>query len=187
LSFFSVEILSLQHNLELLFFTMIYKIRVIFDSTEDVFRDIAIEATATLEDLHNTITQSFGFEGNEMASFYLSDDDWEQGDEIPLFDMSEGLMSNPSMSSTTIETALPQKHTRMLYVYDFLSMWTFFVEVFEIEEPEVGVSYPAVAIVFGQLPDSAPDKEFIIEKEPGFEDGEDDLDNDAFDEYDYYN
>jgi len=165
---------------------MIYKIRVIFDSTEDVFRDIAISETDTLEDLHNTITQSFGFEGNEMASFYLSNDDWEQGDEIPLFDMSEGLMSNPSMSTTTIKTALAHKNARMIYVYDFLSMWTFFVELFEIEEAEPGISYPAVAMVFGQLPDSAPDNGFIIEKEAGFDDDED-FDDDTFDEYDYYN
>ena len=165
---------------------MIYKIRVIFDSTEDVFRDIEITDTDTLEDLHNAITQSFGFEGNEMASFYLSDDDWEQGEEIPLFDMSEGLMTDPTMAGTPIESAFPQKNARLLYVYDFLNMWTFFVELFEIKEPELGVSYPNVALVFGQLPDNAPEKEFVAEKLDGFED-EEDYDDNAFDEYDYYN
>ena len=51
---------------------MIYRIRIILDVKEDVFRDIEIEATSTLEDLHHAITQSFGFLGNEMASFYKS-------------------------------------------------------------------------------------------------------------------
>ena len=60
---------------------MIYRIRVILDLAEDdVFRDIEINETATLEDLHNVITHSFGFLGNEMASFYRSNDQWEQGD-----------------------------------------------------------------------------------------------------------
>lgn len=57
---------------------MIYKFRVILDAEEDVIRDIAIESGDSLEDLHNTITQAFGFAGNEMASFYTSDDEWNQ-------------------------------------------------------------------------------------------------------------
>ena len=46
---------------------MIYRFRVILDADEDVFRDIEIEADATVEDFHNAITQAFGFEGGEMA------------------------------------------------------------------------------------------------------------------------
>ena len=52
---------------------MIYKFRVILDAKEDIFRDIAIEKEATLEDLHNTIVNAFGFDGSEMASFYVSE------------------------------------------------------------------------------------------------------------------
>ena len=52
---------------------MIYRIRIILDVEEDVLRDIEIEATATLEELHLAITQSFCVLGNEMASFYESD------------------------------------------------------------------------------------------------------------------
>ena len=61
---------------------MIYKFRVILDAKEDIFRDIAIEKEATLEDLHNTIVNAFGFDGSEMASFYTCDDEWNQGEEI---------------------------------------------------------------------------------------------------------
>ncbi|NJW55911.1 plasmid pRiA4b ORF-3 family protein, partial [Salinimicrobium oceani] len=53
---------------------MLYRFRIILDAEEDVFRDIEIMADNTLEDLHNTILQSFGFDGTEMASFYISDD-----------------------------------------------------------------------------------------------------------------
>jgi hypothetical protein len=37
------------------------------------FRDIAILADDTLEDLHNAIFNSFGFDGMEVASFYTCD------------------------------------------------------------------------------------------------------------------
>ena len=65
---------------------MVYKIRLILDTEENVLRDIVIGYNDTLEDLHNAITNAFGFYGTEMASFYLTDDKWNQGDEIPLFD-----------------------------------------------------------------------------------------------------
>ena len=44
-----------------------------------------IQGETTLEDFHNVINQSFGFAGDEMASFYLTDEDWNQGEEITLF------------------------------------------------------------------------------------------------------
>ena len=50
---------------------MIYRFRIILDTHEDVFRDLEIEAEANLEDFHNAITQAFGFEGGEMASFNI--------------------------------------------------------------------------------------------------------------------
>jgi hypothetical protein len=70
---------------------MIYRFRVILDNDteEDVFRDLEIRETDNLEDLHNIITQSFGFDGTEMASFYISNEAWEQGEEISLFDLSD--------------------------------------------------------------------------------------------------
>ena len=45
-----------------------------------MYRDIEIQENATFEDFHNTITQAFGFEGQEVASFYESNDQWEQKD-----------------------------------------------------------------------------------------------------------
>ena len=68
---------------------MLYKFRVILDAEEDIFRDIAIMDTDTLEDLHNAIVNAFGFDGMEIASFYRSDNEWSQGEEIPLFDTGD--------------------------------------------------------------------------------------------------
>ena len=64
---------------------MIYRFRAILNSKEEVYRDLEIQDTASFEDFHNAITQAFGFEGQEMASFYESNEQWEQLDEIPLF------------------------------------------------------------------------------------------------------
>ncbi len=163
---------------------MIYRFRIILDTEEDVFRDIEIEEDTTLEEFHNVITQSFGFDGTEMASFYVSDKEWNQGEEISLFDMSDGSQPVRLMSETTLSDVVNKKSPKLIYVYDFFSMWTFLVELAEIAEFEDGREYPNVMFVHGQLPDSAPEKEFQAEGEDDYHE-DDDFDIDNYDEMDF--
>ena len=163
---------------------MVYRFRVILDndSDEDVFRDLEIFETDTFEDLHNIIAQSFGFDGSEMASFYISDDTWNQGDEISLFDMSEGDNEVKLMNDTIIKSIVHEAQTKLIYVYDFMSLWTFYVELAEIVETAEGVDYPNLMFVHGQIPDTAPDKTFEAEESDEFDD---DLDIDDYDNLDF--
>lgn len=165
---------------------MIYKFRIVLDTLDDVFRDIEIEESATLEDLHNSVTQAFGFDGTEMASFYLTDEEWNQGEEIILFDMSEGMNSVRMMNETSLDSVVDEKNTKLIYVYDFFSMWTFYVELADITEAEDGRDYPNLMFAHGQLPDSPPEKNFEAE-ETELEDefGEDDVDFENLDDYDF--
>jgi len=160
---------------------MIYRFRVILDTHEDVFRDIEIEGKSTFEDFHNSITQSFGFGGQEMASFYLSNELWEQGEEIALFDMGEKPGDVLVMEETSLDSLLNEDQTRLIYVYDFLNMWTFMVELAEIAEAEEGRSYPNLMFAHGQIPEEAPEKEFIAE------DSEEEGDELGFDPEDFEN
>ncbi len=164
---------------------MIYRFRVILDNDteEDIFRDLEIRETDTLEDLHNIITQSFGFDGSEMASFYISDDEWNQGEEISLFDMSESANEVKLMSQTILENTVHEVQTKLIYVYDFMSMWTFFVELAEIVEEAEGMDYPNLMFVKGQVPETAPEKLFEADSD-GFED-DDDFDIDDYDNLDF--
>lgn len=158
---------------------MVYRFRVILDAEEDVFRDIEILQEDTLEDLHNVIVNAFGFDGTEMASFYLSDDQWNQGEEISQFDMGGEVRL---MNETRLESVLDENNTKIIYVYDFLNMWTFLVELAEIGAAEEGRDYPNLMFVHGQLPDSPPDKEFIAEDESGAGEIDDDFDIDDYDD-----
>ena len=103
-----------------------YKIRIVLDSEEDIIRTILVKNDINLETLHLTITKSFNFEGFEMASFYRTDDEWNEGEEIPLFDMSEAGVGN-SMQNCFINEIIPKAGDKLIYVYDFLKMWTFYV------------------------------------------------------------
>lgn len=162
---------------------MIFRFRIVLDVLEDVFRDIELRETDTLEDLHNAIVQAFGFEGEEMASFYMSDDKWSQGEEFVLFNMGE---RNPTkkMGDMILNEILSEKQTKMIYVYDFLNMWTFYVELAEITDSVNGTDYPNLLFSHGNLPESPPGKNFESESDyrdfegPGFENLDD------FDEFD---
>ena len=161
---------------------MVYKFRVILDVKEDVFRDIIIQEDATLEDFHNVINQSFGFTGEEMASFYLTDDDWNQGEEITLFDVSESGETR-LMEETTIDEVVSEDNPKLLYIYDFMQMWTFFVNLVEIDDERAGASYPMVLNTVGSIPAEAPEKNFVADDLNEFEDEFNDFD---VDEEDYY-
>lgn len=157
---------------------MIYRFRIILDNDteDDIFRDIEIRKTDTLEDFHNAVTQSFGFDGSEMASFYVSDDEWNQGEEISLFDMSEGPNAVKLMNETLIEDVVSEENTKLIYIYDFFSMWTFLVELGEIVEEADGTDYPNLMFVHGQIPSEAPELTFETENldnDNEFEDGHD--------------
>ncbi|TGV02998.1 IS1096 element passenger TnpR family protein [Flavivirga rizhaonensis] len=165
---------------------MIYRFRVILDNDtdDDIFRDLEIRETDSLEDLHNIITQSFGFDGTEMASFYLSDDQWNQGEEISLFDLSED-NSARLMNETEISSVVHEVQPKMIYIYDFLSMWTFYVELAEIVEESKGADYPNLMFVQGQVPDEAPDKLFEADTDDDFGEFEDGIDVDDYNNLDF--
>lgn len=159
---------------------MIYRFRAILDhdQKEDIFRDIEIRKTDTFEDLHNVLTQSFGFDGNEMASFYISNDQWEQGQEIALFDMGQNT-DVKMMNETIVEELINEYNNRLIYIYDFLNMWTFLIELGEIAEEAQGTDYPNLMFVCGQVPSEAPEKQFEAEDPNSIQDGTDDI----FDNY----
>jgi len=164
---------------------MIYKIRAILNTKEDIIRDIAILKTDTLEDLHNAVSNAFGFTGHEMAAFYRADEDWNQGEEFPLFDMSDGLDRKISMREMVIENVLEKEGQKLIYVYDFLTMWSFYIELIESDLVQQDFVLPSLLFTLGTIPKIAPNLQFESEKVSNeFDDEEDeDFDEFGFDQY----
>jgi hypothetical protein len=163
---------------------MVYKIRVILNSEDDAIRDIAIDATANLEDLHNAITNAFGFSGDQMASFYRSDETWVQGEEHPLFDMSEGHSRKVQMSEIMLNQVLVKESDKMIYVYDFFNMWSFYVELIAADFDHDNRELPGLVFSLGLIPSAAPDLQFESEviSEDNFEENDfEEMDDDFLD------
>ncbi len=163
-----------------------YKVRVILDTEQDVIRTLLIDENQSLEKLHFAIASAFGFEGEEMASFYIADNEWNQGEEIPLFSMAE-VGVGVSMATSFLNTTLPKVNDKLIYVYDFLHMWTFYVEV--IEQSNERISEVKTILSVGEIPDEVPEKKFESENlnnlSDDFNDGFDDLER--FDDLDFDN
>tara|TARA_X000000368_G_C22992964_1_gene695237 strand:+ start:339 stop:830 length:492 start_codon:yes stop_codon:yes gene_type:complete len=153
---------------------MIYRFRVILDNDtdDDVFRDIEIYKTNSLEEFHETIINSFGFINNEMASFYISDNEWNQGEEISLFNFGDESKETKLMSSIAINQVINNENNKLIYIYDFLNMWVFLIELIEVAEEIKGINYPNIIFSKGELPEKAPEKKFESKKD-GIVDDED--------------
>lgn len=128
----------------------VFKFRVLLDTEEDVFRDIEVRSDNTFLELHRTIIEAFGFEGGEMASFYESNEDWDKGTEIPLMEMEVG--AGTDMASTQFGDRVEGDDVKFVYVYDFLRMWCFYIDLQETKDA-AGDKYPSVVLNYGDAPD----------------------------------
>ncbi|MDZ4752178.1 MAG: hypothetical protein SGI87_11215 [Flavobacteriales bacterium] len=155
----------------------IFKFRVIIDAEEDIFRDIEISTDDHFFSLHRAILDAFDFEDGEMASFYMSDENWEKGLEIPLMDMGA---SELSMAGSTLSDFVDKPADKILYVYDFLRMWCFYVELIEVKMEKPSTIYPRVALAYGDAP-SQDSKEMDLYgtemDDQEFDDTGDEMDN----------
>ena len=140
---------------------MIYRFRIILDSKNDVIRDLEINSSDSLKDFHFAILKSFGFAGKEMASFYLSNSKWDQGDEIPVIRMEDDLIT---MGEKPLKEIIDNKQDRLIYVYDFFSLWTFLIELMEIGKIHPKTNYPNLIFSKGDVPEEAPVKNFEPKK-----------------------
>ena len=137
----------------------LFKFRVIMDTEQDVFRDIEIETESNFDALHKALLDAFDFEQGEMASFYLSDEEWSKGLEISLMDMGGVDEDSLSMSTTILSDMVMKPGDKILYVYDFMRMWIFYIELVEVKKDKPSTIYPRVALAFGDAP-SQDSKEF---------------------------
>jgi hypothetical protein len=157
-----------------------FTFRVVVDTEEDIFRDIEIGESQSFEDLHDAIVKAFGFRGDQMASFYMSNELWEKGKEIALMDMGslEGESGTQSMRASLLKDEVVEKNQKILYVYDFFKMWIFYIDLIAINGSALSASLPAVVLTFGDSPNE-DDKEI----EDIFE-GIDDFNSEFEDSYD---
>ncbi len=166
------------------------KFRVLLDSESDkeVFRDILIDDQDNFESFYKAIVSSFNFTGNQMASFYVSNDQWDKGHEISLMDLSyddDAVDEVPNiMKDVTIKTYLSEPDQKFILVYDFLSMWIFLIEL--IGYDKISPEKPTILLSVGIAPPedakTPADENLIFETDGEEFDEEDEFGRDEYDD-----
>ena len=164
---------------------LIYRFRVLIDDESEAFRDIEVGSGQTFLEFHQAIKEAFGFTGDEMACFYVSDADWSKGTEVPLADMGfaeEGKMPL-MMHEVEVGDHIRDPDQRFVYAYDFLHMWMFLVERIATGDPDPALTYPRVSMSVGKAPDQNSRKD-LLDEDPFVESEPEDHDHYSEDEGD---
>lgn len=131
-----------------------FKFRVLIDTEtgEDIFRDILISSKENLEVFYKKIIEAFSFKGDQMASFYKSNEHWDKGQEITLMDMgfSDELDQVLIMRETKLSDVITEPDQKLILVYDFMRMWCFLIEL--VETQTKAVANPQIALSVGKAP-----------------------------------
>ena len=133
----------------------VFKFRIETDEDPTFILDLEIRSDQTFKDLHDVLVKTLKFTENELASFYVADENWEKYEEITLLDMigeeEEELYDDEKdlkniflMSSTPIGKFITETGQNLVYEYDFLQLHTFFIECTEVKEIDKKGSYPKI-------------------------------------------
>ncbi|HIP31386.1 MAG TPA: hypothetical protein EYG86_01350 [Crocinitomicaceae bacterium] len=168
------------------------KFRVLLDSKSKnkVFRDILISDSDNFESFYKAILTAYNFSQDQMASFYMSNHNWDKGFEISLFDMSFGEDDSQIlpgiMSECTIREYIQDPDQKMILVHDFLRMWMFLVELIGIEKEEPNEAKLILTVGEAPAEDSKSQENEDLQFETESEMGDEEDDEFDFGEYDDY-
>lgn len=112
---------------------MIFRFVIISDEVDDFKREIKIDADDTFLDLFKAIVNCTGFNENEMASFFICDDNWRKKQEITLVEMdTDSDEDSFIMEDTPLSDFLEDEKQKMLFVFDYITDRALFIELSEI-------------------------------------------------------
>ncbi|HOZ77006.1 MAG TPA: hypothetical protein PLY34_03375 [Ferruginibacter sp.] len=133
----------------------ILKFRVYWEDDDSVYRDIVIRHTQSFADLHTTILKSYEFDSKHKATFYRSNDRWVRGREISLEKYEDKTyQADPLiMADTLMGSEIKDPNQKFIYVYDFNKLWTFRVELIQVDKEEnKKLTYPGCIRTEGIAP-----------------------------------
>ena len=173
----------------------VYIFRILAEEEESFLREIALSEDNTLLDFHIILTKSMGLDDKQLASFYLTDKQWEKQKEFTLMDMevddytnkereSEDMISIDVMSNVHVGDIIEDPKQRMLYEYNFVNPTLFFISLISMEKYDDHVVFPKILASEGnvdieQSDDEMDDDDFDDMIEDGYDD--DDLNEFGFD------
>jgi len=132
---------------------MILLFRIISDEDQEFYRDLVIDGSDTFLDFHKVLQKNLGYDPTQLASFFITNEEWEKQQEITLIDMKqEAGTETLTMAEVTMEEYISEVSERMIYVFDFFSERAFFMELIENADQKSSKETPFVAQSKGDPP-----------------------------------
>lgn len=149
---------------------MIFKFRALSDEVEDFVRDYEVPYDMPLIDFHHYILKSLDYNPCEMASFFISDSEWEKLQEFTLLDMgSDGVDIDEDddiappvpMANLLLSQVIHNKFDRLIYVFDMFAERQLYIELLNASVVDPEATYPRIVSEIGAAPaqflDDEPD------------------------------
>jgi hypothetical protein len=114
-------------------------------------RLIQIGSESTFEDLHLITQDTSNFDQTQLASFFLTDDNWGKQIEISLLDADKSNKRVISMRKTKLDEYISEIGQKLVYVFDFFNERYFYVELKE-KLMKTDLKEPFVAYEKGNAP-----------------------------------
>ena len=133
----------------------ILRFRVYWEDDESIYRDVVIKHTQSFADLHQCILKSYEFDSKHKATFYRSNDNWLRGREISLekYEDKSYKVDPLIMTETVLGSEIRDPNQKFIYVYDFNKLWTFMVELINVDKEEnKKITYPSCIRTEGIAP-----------------------------------
>ncbi len=172
---------------------MIIKYRLISGESDDFVRDIEIYSDSTFLEFHKSIQTACDYDSTMLSTFFLSNSCWDKLQEITETKIDEESQSDVLlMANTKLSDFTPKKGQRFIYIFDFFSVRSFFLEIVNIREKteeDNNLEFPICTLSHGKSPkqmlidDSIPE-DFLDEDPEDFFDNAEDFGLDNIDDYD---
>ncbi|MBO5759238.1 MAG: hypothetical protein J6R31_04270 [Rikenellaceae bacterium] len=137
--------------------SMILKFRMLSDENDAFVREYEMPYDATLLEFNDYICRNLKYD-SDMASFFLSDAEWNKGREFTLMDM--GISEEEAgddmplyMGDVVLGQILHNNRDRLIYMFDMLAERAFYLEVVGTDIAQAGVRYPRTTASEAAAPD----------------------------------
>lgn len=114
--------------------TAVHRVKVVLrGSKPPIWRRLEVPSDTTLQQLHHTIQQAFGWDGYHL---------WVFETHMGAYGIPDGELGHRSAASKKLRVTAPRAGDRLSYTYDFGDDWEHDILVEAVTPAEPGAAYP---------------------------------------------
>jgi hypothetical protein len=135
----------------------IYRFKLRFEDQDEFLREIDVRADQSFEDFHRAIIANLNLDPATFSSFFICNDHFKKKQEISLIDMAhepeeDGEQHVFTMENSKLRNFIDDPHQKLLFIYDYLNYWTFYIELLKILPANESQAYPRIFRSEGEVP-----------------------------------